>query len=62
MLGMSKPNIVICESYNYASVSRACLELGLTIPIYLFGDERQDGGASSVDELLRPTFIESDFV
>lgn len=60
MLTLTMPKIVFCETRNIDFVREALLGLGLTVPIFTFG-EKVDG-ARMVDDLLRKTGTEEDFV
>lgn len=60
MFNLTKPSLIFVDSENIDILEEALLELNLNVPIYVFGDDRKH--YHSVDELLKETGFESEFV
>lgn len=60
MLALTLPKIVFCETRNIDFVREALLGIDLNVPIFTFGDKVD--GSGIVDDLLRKTGTEEDFM
>lgn len=60
MFNLTKPSLIFVDSENIDILEEALIELNLSVPIYVFGDDHKN--YRNVEELLQETGIESEFI